>query len=109
MKNSTYDKFKTSATVIVPAIATLYYALAVIWGLPKADEVVASLAAVNTFQGVVLTVLSKKYVAEGMDGDIVITGTNDPSLPAFSMALNGDPLDLVDSKTVNLRVVHPPE
>ena len=109
IKNSTYDKFKKSATVIVPAIATLYYALALIWGLPKAEEVVASLAAVNTFQGVVLGVLSKKYVEEGLDGDLIVSETADPNSGVMSLAPNKHPMDFLDAKTVTFRVVHPPE
>jgi hypothetical protein len=47
--------------VFLPAIATLYLALAGIWGLPHAEEVVGTVTAIDTFMGVLLGISSAQY------------------------------------------------
>lgn len=59
--DSTYNRLKQSTTILIPAVSALYFALAQIWHLPKAEEVVGSLAALNTFLGVVLGISTRSY------------------------------------------------
>ena len=47
--------------VVLPAIGTLYFALAGIWGFPYAEEIVGTITAVDTFLGVVLGISSVQY------------------------------------------------
>lgn len=61
MKNSTYDILKEIAQVWLPALATLYFALAQIWGLPYGEEIVGTIAAVDAFLGAVLKISTAKY------------------------------------------------
>lgn len=61
MKNKTYDILKYVAQIILPAIGTLYFALAGIWGFPYAEQVVGTITAVDTFLGVVLGISSANY------------------------------------------------
>lgn len=61
MSNKLYDMLKWIAMVVLPAIATLYFALAGIWGLPYAEEVVGTITAVDTFLGVLLGISSAQY------------------------------------------------
>lgn len=61
MSNKVYDVLKWIAMVALPAIGTLYFALAGIWGFPYAEEVVGTITAVDTFLGVVLNVASAQY------------------------------------------------
>ena len=61
MSNKMYDVLKWLAMVALPAIATLYFALAGIWGLPYAEEVVGTITAVNTFLGVLLGISTAQY------------------------------------------------
>lgn len=61
MSNKTYDVLKWFAMIVLPAIATLYFSLAGIWGFPYGEEVVASITAVNTFLGVAIGVSTKSY------------------------------------------------
>lgn len=59
--NKTYNLLKFLAQIVLPAVATLYAAIAMIWDLPKAPEVVATVTAVDTFLGVVLGISSASY------------------------------------------------
>ena len=61
MSNKIYDLLKWIAMVVIPAIGTLYFALAGIWGWPYGEEIVGSLTAVDTFLGVILGISSFKY------------------------------------------------
>lgn len=63
MSNKTYDTLKWIAQLLLPAIATLYVALAEVWGLPLAKEVAGTISAVDVFLGAVLKVSSDHYNA----------------------------------------------
>lgn len=64
MSNKTYDKMKWVAQYLIPALGTLYFALAGIWGLPYGEQIVGTLTAVDTFLGIVLGLSSSKYIKE---------------------------------------------
>lgn len=61
MSDITYDIMKYVAQVVLPALGTLYFALAKIWGLPFAAEIVGTITAIDTFLGCLLKVSSDKY------------------------------------------------
>lgn len=61
MSNKTYDILKWVAQILLPALATLYFALAGIWGFPFGEQVVGTITAIDTFLGVVLNVSTNKY------------------------------------------------
>ena len=61
MSNKLYDVLKWIAMVLLPATATLYFALAGIWGFPYGEEIVGTITAVDTFLGVLLGITSAQY------------------------------------------------
>ena len=61
MSSKVYDTLKWIALVVLPAIATLYVTLAGIWNLPNGEQVVGTIAAVETFLGAVLQISSAQY------------------------------------------------
>ncbi|WP_289307888.1 phage holin [uncultured Phocaeicola sp.] len=61
MSNKTYDILKWVAMVFLPALGTLYFALAGIWNLPCGEQVVGTIAAIDTFMGVILGISSANY------------------------------------------------
>ena len=61
MTDRVYDILKWLAMVVLPALGTLYFALAGIWNFPYAQQVVGTLTAVDTFLGVVLGVSAAQY------------------------------------------------
>ena len=66
MSNETYNVLKFIAQVILPAIGTLYFALAQIWDLPLAEEIVGTITAVDAFLGAVLGISTAQYNKEQM-------------------------------------------
>lgn len=61
MSNSMYDKLKWIAQILLPAIGTLYFAIAQIWGLPYAEQIVGTITALDAFLGAVLGISSHVY------------------------------------------------
>lgn len=61
MSNKTYDTLKWIAQYLLPGVATLYAALAKIWGLPYGNEIVGTISAIDVFLGVALGISSSQY------------------------------------------------
>lgn len=61
MSDKVYDILKWIALYLLPAIGTLYFALAGIWNFPFGEQVVGTITAVDTFLGVVLGISNTKY------------------------------------------------
>lgn len=59
--NKTYDIIKWIAQYLFPALGTLYFAIAGIWGLPYGEQVVGTFAAVDAFLGIVLGISNAQY------------------------------------------------
>ena len=61
LKNKIYDKLKWIAQIVLPAIATLYFALAQIWGLPYGEQIVGTITAIDAFLGTILGISTAQY------------------------------------------------
>lgn len=61
LSNKTYDILKWVAQYLLPAIGTLYFALASIWGFPYGEQVVGTVTAIDTFLGVILGISTAQY------------------------------------------------
>ena len=64
ISNKVYDALKWIAQYFLPAIGTLYFALAGIWDLPYGEQIVGTITAVDTFLGVLLGIASSTYHKE---------------------------------------------
>lgn len=64
ISNKLYDILKWIAQILLPAIATLYFALSSIWGLPYGEQIVGTITAVDAFLGVCLGVSTMQYNKE---------------------------------------------
>nr|DAY48121.1 MAG TPA: holin [Caudoviricetes sp.] len=62
MSNKAYDILKWIALIALPAIATLYFAIAQIWGLPYGEQIVGTITAVDAFLGALLGISNYNYV-----------------------------------------------
>jgi len=61
MSNKVYDVLKYIALVVLPALGTLYFALAKIWGFPYGAEIVGTITAVDAFLGALLQISTDQY------------------------------------------------
>lgn len=69
LSNDTYDALKWVAQIFIPAIATLYFSMSQIWGLPYGEQIVGTLTAIDTFLGVCLGISSSNYYKNDSDID----------------------------------------
>ena len=67
MSDKVYDILKYIALIVLPALGTLYFALAKIWGFPYGEEIVGTITAVDAFLGALLKISTNNYYnqAEG--------------------------------------------
>lgn len=71
LSNKLYDVLKWIAQILLPALATLYFALSKVWGLPYAEQIVGTITAVDAFLGVLLGISSSNYYKEvNANGDV---------------------------------------
>lgn len=58
-----YDVLKWIALIFLPAIATLWFTVAKIWGLPYIAEITGTLVAIDTFIGALIGISNIQYNA----------------------------------------------
>lgn len=71
LNNKTYDTLKWIAQYLLPAFGTLYFTLAGIWNFPYGEQIVGTVAALDTFLGILLgisTIEYKKGITEHPEG-----------------------------------------
>lgn len=67
LNNKLYDILKWVCLIVLPAIGTLYYALAGIWGFPFGEQVVGTITAIDTFLGALIGISTINYNKEEKD------------------------------------------
>jgi hypothetical protein len=103
LSSGVYDNLKTAAQIWIPAFGTLYFALAGIWGLPHADQIVGSLTALDTALGVILGISSAGF-KPASDGNLVIDRSS-PVKDIYSLEINVPPSELAGKNAITLEVV----
>jgi hypothetical protein len=61
LSNKIFDILKWCSILLIPALASLYKGLAVIWQLPYADEIPQTLIVLDTFLGAILGISTIDY------------------------------------------------
>ena len=64
LSDKNYDILKWLAQYLLPALGTLYFALASIWGLPYGEQIVGTITAVDAFLGAILGISTMSYKKE---------------------------------------------
>ena len=107
LTNKVYDILKWLATYLLPAAGTLYFALARIWQFPFGSEVIGTIAAIDTFLGVILGLSKSGYQG---DGQILVDTTN-PDKDVFTLQFDDDDFDqlLRNSQYVTFKVNYNPD
>ena len=64
MDNRLYDILAIIGRLIIPAIATLYFSLSQIWGLPMGEQICGTLAALTVFINTILRIEYNRWEDE---------------------------------------------
>ena len=70
MSGRVYDALKYLAQIFLPALGTLYFALAQIWNLPYGEAIVGTIAAIDAFLGAILKISSDKFYKQAVKTDV---------------------------------------
>ena len=103
MTNKTYDILKYIAQIVLPALGTLYGALAKLWNLPYPEAIVGTIVAIDAFLGALLMISSKQYYKKGKDvlGTLTVDTENETADFNFN---DTSVTDLLDSGTAKVKV-----
>ena len=104
LNNNVYDALKRIVQVVLPALGTLYFSLAAIWGFPYAEQVVGTITALALCLGIILGISNSNYKKnETFDGSFVVD-TIDPMKDTYTLEID-TPLDTIDKRdTITLKV-----
>lgn len=71
LTNKAYDVLKFIAQILLPALGSLYFGLARIWGFPYAKEIVGSISVVDASLGALLQISTSQYykTIQEIDGE----------------------------------------
>jgi len=61
ISNTTYDALYWIAQILLPALGGLYFALSTLWNFPYGEQVVGTIALVDTVLGIFLGISSNQY------------------------------------------------
>lgn len=109
MSNETYDRLKYIAQIVLPALGTLYFALASIWGWPFGEQIVGTITAIDAYLGAILHISSNNYLestAIATDGELIVDDSN-PYKDIYSIVLEDYPETLANKDQVILKVTRP--
>lgn len=103
MTNKTYDVLKFIAQIVLPALGTLYAALAPLWNLPYSEQIVGTIVAIDAFLGALLGLSSANYYKQGKDvlGTLAIDPENETAEFNFDETNAGE---LLNAKTAKVKV-----
>ena len=61
LPDKAYNVLKWICIILLPALATLWFALGKIWGFPYLAEIEATIVAIDTFLGAILGISAINY------------------------------------------------
>lgn len=67
LNDKVYDVLKYVVLIVLPACASMWMAVASIWGFGYTEQVVGTITAVDTFLGAVICVSTAEYNKEERD------------------------------------------
>jgi hypothetical protein len=100
LNDKTYNTLKWIAQYLLPALGTLYFALASIWGLGYGQEIIGTITAVDIFLGVILGLSNASYEGHGT----VQIDTFAEEKDVYRLNMNVPLEDLAQMKKVTLNI-----
>jgi hypothetical protein len=104
LNDKVYNILKYVALVLLPAVASLYFAISEVWELPHGPEVMATITTIDTFLGVVLGISTGRYNQKELAYDGAILVEEDDERKLFSLELSSEPDQLDQKDEVRLKV-----
>ena len=108
LSDKAYNGVKWTAQYFLPAVGTLYFALATLWGLPNPEQVIGTITALDIFLGALLGFSKKSYENSDAkyDGALVVDGT-DPDKDIYRLEVDSHLDELNGRDAITLKVLGP--
>lgn len=108
LSNKFYNQLKFIAQILLPALGSLYFSLAGLWGLPAAEQVVGTVVVIDTFLGVLLSLNTQVYNQSDAKYDGAIhLGELDGDQRTFRLELPNTAADIENADEIVLKVKQP--
>lgn len=98
-----YDWLKWIAQIFLPALGTLYFTIAEIWGLGHGVNIVGTIMAVDLFLGVLLGISQVTYAKQIGQGDLLVE-EDETGAKSMRLALDHTPEELATKQEVRFKV-----
>lgn len=100
LTDKVYEALKWLVQIFLPAAATLYAALAALWGFPCVEQVVGTIGAITVFLGACLKISNSNY-----NGDAVLNvDPNADDDEQYTLEVNSDWSELAKKKSFMVTV-----
>lgn len=102
-----YDRLKFVVQYVLPGAATLYAALAVLWGFPHGTEVVGTIGAITIFLSGLLGISTASYNKSDAkyDGALVMNYPADSENHSYSLEVDLPAAEVIQKKELTLKVL----
>jgi hypothetical protein len=104
LTDRSYNLLKFIAQIFLPAVASAYFSLSQIWHLPNATEIVGTIAVLDAFLGVILSISTKWYENSEAKYDGTIEVDSEGGKKMFSLILNSDVDELDQKKEASFKI-----
>lgn len=105
LSNTMYDRLKYVALVLLPAFSALYFGLGQIWGFPKIEEVIGTVAVLDTVLGMLIRKSNQEYKNSDERFDGSIDAVDDEGDKIYEVKVDGNPDEVLEEKSeVTLKV-----
>jgi hypothetical protein len=106
LSGATYDRIKFIVQYVLPAAATLYAGLAVLWGFPYGTEVVGTIGLITVFLSAILGISNVSYNKSDAkyDGALVLSSVY-PGENKASFEVDLPATELVTKDSITLKVL----
>jgi Putative phage holin Dp-1 len=95
LSDKMYANLEWVARVLLPSAATLYLALATLWGFPYGPQIVGTIVAVDTFLGVFIGMAQRSYDQSGAAyNGTIVAQPGDAGTALSGLVLDKDPAEL---------------
>lgn len=101
-----YKILKYLTQIALPAVATLYFTISNLWGLPYTEQIMGTITAIVTCLGVLLGVGTYRYNKNdgGTDGSIIIEDGDDISGSSY-VQFDKELTNIIHKPQIKLNVV----
>lgn len=105
LSDAFYSALQNIVKLILPGLSAFYFALASIWNLPYAEQIVGTLAALAVFLGVILKLGKATYDSsdDKYHGEFVVDTVN-PEKDVYSVDFHGPLMSLGTKNEILLKV-----